>query len=201
MKQETGNSISAPKNDVSIQLKLGGHSFSTPSLPTVPTEADVTFIVETHKVTLVPKHVFDESSATSYLSAVGLPCANDETAVYSDINAETIAIMAIDGTTLSEIIGKFGSQAKFTSPLLCNDYDNSRNISIRIIDGIAYIRAFDNGLQVAEAINTVSDDDILYYTVRIGKALNLDKETAIYIKGSKSAAKLIKRYFKNVICE
>ncbi len=202
MKPETGNNLSAPKNDVSIQLKLGGHSFSTASLPPETANADtITFVVETHKVTLVPKRAFDESSAGDYLSAVGLPCAEDETPVCSEMQADTIAVMAISRTALSEIIAAFGVRAKFTSPLLCSDHDGKRNISIRITDGVAYYRAFDNGLQAAEAIKTVSDDDILYYTVRIAEALDFGKESVIYIKGGKSAAKLVKRYFKNVICE
>lgn len=201
MKPETGNNLSAPKNDVSIQLKLGGHSFSTASLPSEPTDADITFIVETHKVTLVPKQAFDESSAGDYLSAVGLPCAENETPVCSEMQADMIAVMAINRTALSEIIAEFGNRARFTSPLLCSDHGGKRNISIRITDGVAYYRAFDNGLQAAEAIKTVSDDDILYYTVRIAEALDFGKESVIYIKGGKSAAKLVKRYFKNVICE
>lgn len=201
MRQETGNNLSAPKNDVSIQLKLGGHSFSTASLPTDTADTDITFIVETHKATLVPKQAFDESSAANYLSAVGLSCADDETAVCSEMQADTIAIMAIDRSALSEIIGRYGFRAKFTSPLLDNAHDANRNISIRIIDGVAYFRVFDNGLKLAEAIKTVSDDDILYYTVRICEAVNFGKDSAIYIKGNPSAAKLIKRYFKNVTCE
>ena len=179
-----------------------GHSFSTASLPPETANADtITFVVETHKVTLVPKRAFDESSAGNYLSAVGLPCAEDETPVCSEMQADTIAIMAINRTALSEIIAEFGVRAKFTSPLLCSDHDDKRNISIRITDGVAYYRAFDNGLQAAEAIKTVSDDDILYYTVRIAEALDFGKDSVIYIKGGKSAAKLVKRYFKNVICE
>lgn len=201
MKQETGNNLSAPKNDVSIQLKLGGHSFSTASLASVPADAGITFVVETHKVTLIPKKAFDESLAADYLSAVGLSCATDETAVCSDMQAETIAVMAIDKTALSEIVGEFGSRAGFTSPLLCSEHDGSRNMSIRIIDGVAYFRAFDNGLQAAEAIRTASDNDVLYYAIRIGEALNFGKDTDIYIEGGKSAAKLVKRYFKKVICE
>lgn len=203
MKQETGNNLSAPKNDVSIQLKLGGHSFSAASLTgeTANRDADILFCVETHKVTLVPKPAFDESCAANYLSAVGLPCAEGETAVCSDMQAETIAVMAIDKTALSEIYAKFGTRAKFTSPLLCNDHDDCRNIFVNIIDGIAYFRAFDNGLQAAEAVKTASDDDILYYIIRIAEALAFAKDYRIYIKGGRSAAKLVKRYFKNVICE
>ncbi len=201
MKQETGNNLSAPQNDVSIQLKLGGHSFSAASLASVPDDADITFIVETHKATLVPKQVFDESMAADYLAAVGLSCAADETAVCSDMQAETIAVMAINKSALSEIAGMFGARAGFTSPLLCSDHDGSRNMSIQIIEGVAYFRAFDNGLQAAEAIRIASDNDVLYYATRIGAALNFGKDTDIYIKGGKSTAKLIKRYFKKVICE
>lgn len=203
MKQETGNNIPARKNDVSIQLKLGGHSFSAASLAHDMDNDDsaISFIVETHKVTLVPQKAFDESCAANYLSAVGLSCANDETVVCSETQAGTIAVMAIDRKALSEIIDKFGTRARFTSPLLCSDHDDNRNIYIRIIDGVAYFRVFDNGLQAAETIKMTSDDDILYYTVRISEALNFGKDSVIYIKGSASAAKLVKRYFKNVICE
>jgi len=203
MKQETGNNISARQNDVSIQLKLGGHSFSAASLAsdTANDDTGISFIVETHKVTLVPRKAFDESCAANYLSAVGLSCADDETVVCSEMQADTIAVMAVARKALSEIIDKFGTRAKFTTPLLCSDHDDNRNIYIRIIDGVAYFRVFDNGLQAAEAIKTVSDDDILYYTIRIGKALNFGKDSVIYIKGSASAAKLVKRYFKNVTCE
>jgi hypothetical protein len=60
------------------------------------------------------------------------------------------------------------------------------------------MRLFNNGLQRAEAFAISADEDILYIAT---EWLQLDKATPIYIKGGNSAAKLLRKYFKRVVCE
>ena len=201
MKQATGNNRSASENDVSIQLKLGGHSFSADTLTRVSADGNATLVVETHKATLVPEQAFDPALAEHYLAAVGLPCADNETAVYSPAQDGTRVVMAVARKAYDAITERFGSRVRFTSPLFCGTHDEGRNISIRIIGGTAYIRVFDGGLQACEAVSLSSDDDVLYYALRIGEAAGIGTDAAVYISGCKSAARLLKRYFRKVICE
>ena len=186
MKQATGNNTAAARNDVSIQFNLGGHSFSASDLPAevVAGTDDVLFTVCTHKVTLVPQEAFDEALSAQYLAG-----------------AATVAVIAIDAALLDKVLAILGTRAKFTSPLLDKRHDEGRNLSIVIADDTAYYRLFDGSLRLAEAIRLQSADDVLFYALRFVETAGLGNDTNIYIRGSRSAARLLKRYFKRVVCE
>ncbi len=203
MKQATGNNAAASQNKVSIQFNLGGHSFSASALPAeVLNGTDlVLFSVATPKVTLVPRCAFDEALSAQYLAAVGLPCSADETTVCSEMQAETIAIMAIDRNVLDGVLAALGTRARFTSPLLDKRHDSGRNLFVRLADGTAYFRLFDGKLRLAEAVTVRTADDVLFYALRFLDAAGLGTDTDIYISGNRTAAKLLKRYFKRVVCE
>ncbi len=203
MKQATGNNTAAARNDVSIQFNLGGHSFSASDLPAevVAGTDDVLFTVCTHKVTLVPQEAFDEALSAQYLAVAGLACSAGETTVCSEMRAATVAVMAIDAALLDKVLAILGTRAKFTSPLLDKRHDEGRNLSIVIADDTAYYRLFDGSLRLAEAIRLQSADDVLFYALQFVETAGLGNDTDIYIRGSRSATRLLKRYFKRVVCE
>ena len=59
------------------------------------------------------------------------------------------------------------------------------------------MRLFDNGLQRAEANIATTAEDVLYLVTEwLG-----GNDTPIYIKGNTAAAKLLRKYFKRVVCE
>lgn len=203
MKQETGNNTTAPNKDVSIQVNLGGHSFSASDLSADLLQGDdnAGFVINTHKVTLVPRCDFEEALSTQYLAAVGLACDESETTVCSEMQADTIAVMAIDRNALNAILAALGTRAKFTSPLLAEQHDSGCNIAIRVTEGVAYFRIFDSALRLAEAVSVKSADDVLFYALQFAKATGLNTDTPIYIKGASHYGKLLKHYFKHVVCE
>ena len=203
MRQATGNNTTAANDKVSIQFNLGGHSFSASDLPAevLGGQDIVLFSVATHKVTLVPRCAFEESLSARYLAAVGLSCDENETTVCSEMQAETIAVMAVDRNVLDGVLALLGIRASFTSPLLDGRHDGSRNMSIRVADGTAYFRLYDNALRLAEAIRLKSADDVLFFALQFLDTAGLGTDTDIYISGDRAAAKLLKRYFKRVVCE
>ena len=89
---------------------------------------------------------------------------------------------------------------RIISPLLDNRYSHGRGLAIEISESICYLRLYNNGLKVAEAIDVESYDELLYYVANI---LNISQESndiPIYIIGPKKAYKLLKKYY-TVICE
>lgn len=203
MKRATGNRTGSAENSVSIQLKLGGHSFSVDTLPSDITggTAPVVFEVGTHKVTLVPQEEFDESLSAHYLDAVGLACGSDEIAVCSEPQSGIVAVMAVCRKAFDEITGVFGAMATFTTPLLADTGDDGQKaLSLRIEDGVCYVVHTNGGLKLAEAIKIDSADDVLFYVHRITEILGLGNDIPVRVTGDRAAADILKRYFKGVEC-
>lgn len=183
---------------VSIQLSLGGHSFSKDILPKGIDEAEVVeVIVSTPRVTLAPREEVSLDTAEQLLQLVGRRCLDGEVSVCSELQEDIVAVMAIERTTLEYIVERFGSKAKFNSPLLDMRHSEERCLTVDWCDEVCYMRLFDGGLQRAEAIPMATADDLLYNIVEwIG-----DNEMPIYIKGERKVAKLLARYFERVVCE
>lgn len=202
MRLETGNKTTSTENIVSIQLKLGGHCFSVPSLsPEIRAgECNVVFEVLTHKVTLVPAAEFDESLAAGYLDAVGLSCDSGETAIWCMPAPDMVAVVAMDSAALEEIRAVFGDRASFSTPLLKNCDLTRRAIYLHVTDDVCYMAYVCNGLELAEAIRIDSADDILFYMHRLTQILGAGDDLPIRISGEKTVGKLLNRYFRGVEC-
>ncbi|MEG1885477.1 MAG: DUF3822 family protein [Alistipes sp.] len=191
-------------NKVSIQLKLGGHSFSWNALPAdLSTEAgDVEFVVLTHQSVVVPQEQFEPSLAANYLRLCGMPCNTEQTAVYSDPQAPIIAVMAIDSLCLHTLQEHLGGRVLFTSPLLTTPTKAASCIWLYRADDLLYIKVYDGTLRLAEVMHTPTDADVLYYIARLSKDFSLD--TLLIDSSSdhrKETQKSLKRYFKQVLCE
>ena len=183
---------------VSIQVKLGGLSFSAHDNTVAEDVEQVEFVVDTPRVTLAPREEVSLDSAAKLLRIVGKPCRNNEQSVCSELQAEIVAIIAMDSKALASIIERWGSRASFTSPLLDMSHSEERCLTISTSEKVCYIHLFDDGLQRAEAIEIGSEADILYYALEwLGSATDIP----IYIKGYYKCNSLLKKYFKTVVCE
>ncbi len=205
MKRETGNNRTAADKRVSIQLKLGGHSFSKGMLPKKLLEGDakVEFSVLTHKCLLVPGEMFDERAAAEYLAIEGLGCAQDERAVCDFTEDGIVGVMAVSCGCADEICTLLGDRAVFTTPLVWHYAAQGKEMRIYTAGGVSFIKLYDGErLQYAEAVRTSDSNEVLYYIALLDGVFALADYTA-YIRGESASetAKLIKRYFKKTKCE
>ena len=197
MRQETGSNPILNNNKVSIQVKLGGRSFSADKIAIDEGVEQVEFVIDTPRVVLAPQEEVSLDTASELLRIVGKPCRIDEQSVCSELQADIVAIMAIDAEALASIVEKWGSRASFTSPLLDMRHSEESCLTIDTTDKVCYMRLFDGGLQRAEAFDATTPEDVLYL---VNEWLG-NNATPIYIKGSATTAKLLRKYYKQVICE
>lgn len=197
MRQETGSNPNSANKKVSIQVKLGGRSFSADKISVAEDVERVEFVIDTPRVILAPREEVTLDTASDLLRIVGKPCRTNEQSVCSELQADVVAVIAIDSQTLTQIVEKWGSRASFTSPLLDMRHGEERCLTVDATERVCYMRLFDGGLQRAEAYEATTAEDILYHiTEWLGES-----DAIIYIKGSDSAVKLVRKYFKQVICE
>ena len=197
MRQETGSNPILNNNKVSIQVKLGGRSFSADKIAVAEYIKQVEFVFDTPRVTLAPREEVSLDSASELLRIVGKPCRGNEQSVCSELQADIVAVMAIDSDTLHSIIERWGSRATFTSPLLDMRHSEESCLTIDATDKVCYMRLFESSLQRAEAFDATTPEDVLYLVTEW-----LDNNaTPIYIKGSADTVKLLRKYYKQVICE
>ena len=198
MRQETGSNPTLTNNKVSIQVKLGGLYFSADKIVVAEDIEQVEFVIDTPRVLLAPREEVSLDCAGELLRLVGKPCRANEQSVCSELQSDIVAIMAIDSQALNAIIERWGSRATFTTPLLDMRHSEENCLTIDATDKVCYMRLFDGGLQRAEAYDATTPEDVLYL---VNEWLGNDKATPIYIKGGKECAKLLRKYFKQVICE
>ena len=197
MRQETGSNPISNNNKVSIQVKLGGRSFSADKIAVAEGAEQVEFVIDTPRVVLAPREEVSLDTASKLLRIVGKPCRSNEQSVCSELQADIVAIMAIDAEALASIVEKWGSRASFTSPLLDMRHSEEACLTVDATDKVCYMRLFDGGLQRAKAFDATTPEDVLYLVNEWLGSNNIP----IYIKGSNETAKLLRKYYKQVICE
>ena len=197
MRQETGSNPQQATKKVSIQVKLGGRSFSADNYVVADDIAQVEFIIDTPRVTLAPSDWIEQYGCEATLREGGKASLSNESCVCSDIQAEIVAAIAIDCAAHDAIVEKWGSRTSFTSPLLNMRHSDKHCLTIDASEHVCYIRLFENGLQRAEAYDISTEEDILY----LASEWLEGNDIPIYIKGNAEAAKLLRKYYKHVICE
>lgn len=206
MKQETGSSTSTNNNkQVSIQLKLGGHSFSAELISDYIDADVVEILLLTHKYTLVPKEQFDDSLLNRYLELNGLGCSIHESAVAIHVSNDIIAISAINKLALEIINSTLGSKAKLTSPfttIFNNGKQRDNSLYISILDGVVYIMLYNDNLKFAEAFAATTLADYIYISECLSREFATSKYR-LHLSGeyNKEIIKVIKPYFKSIVCE
>ena len=197
MRQETGSNLISGNKKVSIQVKLGGPSFSAHNITIAEDIEQVEVVIDTPRVTLAPRTEVSLDTASELLRIVGKPCRHNEQSVCSELQADIVAIMAIDAEALRSIVEQWGSRATFTTPLLDMRHNDELCLTIDASEQVCYMRLFDGGLQRAEANVATTAEDILYYA----KQWLGERDIPIYIKNGTAQAKLLRKYFKRVVCE
>ena len=198
MRQETGSNPNFADKKVSIQVKLGGLSFSADKIEVAEGVEQVEFVIDTPRVTLAPREEVTLDTASDILRIVGKSCRTNEQSVCSELQSEIIAVIAIDSNALTQIVGKWGSRASFTSPLLDMRHCEEDCLVVDTTDKVCYLRLFDGGLQRAEAYEATVAEDTLYH---VTEWLGDKTDTPIYIKGRSDIAKLLRKYYTQVVCE
>ena len=197
MRQETGSNLISNNKKVSIQVKLGGRSFSADNFVVAEDVEQVECIIDTPRVMLAPREEVSLDTAAELLRAIGKPCRSNEQSVCSELQDDIVAIMAIDAEALRSIVEQWGSRATFTTPLLDMRHNDESCLTIDATERVCYMHLFDGGLQRAEAHEATTAEDVLILATEwLG-----NNNTPIYIKGSAESAKLLRKYFKRVVCE
>ena len=164
MRQVTGSNIIPPKKMVSIQLPLGGHSFSSEQAEALCNDAGIEraeCTVLTPRTTLVPRECFAAEAAEQYLRIAGVPCRSDETVVTSDRTAQIVAVMAIDARCDLMLRERFGERLVYTSPLCGNQNWSEPTVWLYRTHDIIYIKVYKPILRLAEAVEVSSEADVL----------------------------------------
>ena len=197
MRQETGSNPNQAPKKVSIQVKLGGRSFSAEDISVAEGTEPIKFVIDTPRVTLAPREEVSLDNAAALLSLTGKACHSNEQSVCSELQNDIVAIIAIDSKALESIVAKWGSRASFSSPLLDMRHSDELCLTIDTSDAVCYMRLFDGGLQCAEANIASTAEDTLYWA----KKMIGERDIPIYIKSSAAVVKLLRKYFKRVVCE
>lgn len=190
---------------MSIQLQLGGHSFSCDTLPhTADEEALVEVELLTAKTVAVPFECFQHELAEKYLQLSGMECSESEVPVWSHETDGVVAVMAIAGDIADMLAQRYGSRLEYTSPLLRNITHEGRYLYIYSAEGVAYFKLYDGTmLKFCEVLPATGNDDILCIVERIISEFNPEGLVigVAAVKGADSLINLVKQYHKVEICE
>ena len=203
MRQATGSNTPQSGNKVSIQLSLDGHSFSVPALSELPAgEAPVTVELLLPRTMLVPGELFDAERGAEMLAANGMPPTAEECVVSSDPEAEFVAVTAINREALRQVEEKLGDRIRYTTPLLREVQAGTPTVWAYRTAGLLYIKVYDGSLRFAGVIPAPDTADVCYFTERLEKEFAL-KSCELRISGddAKACGKLLKGYFKRIVCE
>ena len=204
MRQVTGSNLTATDKNVSIQLRLDGHSFSADTLPTEVAE-DSAVVVEllTAKSVLVPEECFAPEVAGRLLWLSGVPCTEKELPVWSSVKDGVVVVMALNREIKEVLDARYGSRIKYSSPMLRGRAGEGRYLYVYVAGNVAYFKFFDGTkLALCEAASIVGEDDILCMVENILREFNA-QESVIRVAGedSEGVIKLLKQYHKVEKCE
>lgn len=191
-------------NKVSIQLPLGGHSFSCEDLrravPQLPASGVVSIVLPTHKTTLVPMEILQTTDAVSCLAAVGLMPLPSECVVCSPAVDGMVAVMAVDGECHKMLCRELGSAVRYMSPLL-SLHNADKEVVLSLVENVLYVRLYNDGLRFAEAMLLAEDADVIFMLQSLHNVYNIYNMRARIVDGESRLRALCKRLFRDVVCE
>ncbi len=200
MRQVTGRSSNISTNKASIRLASGGRFFSASSFGHSQEDGDVVVCIDTVRVTLLPQTLAHTISAGNALAITGQGAEENEIAIYSEPCNDMLAAIAISKECYQSLVSMYSSQLKITTPLLSTSHSDEKCLALEIADNICYIRLYNDGLKVAEAIEVASAAELVFYITNILNISEVPTSIPIYIIGAKEYVKALKKYYK-VICE
>lgn len=200
MRQVTGRSSNNSTTKASIRLTSGGRFFSASMVSSLAGNGDITVVVDTASVTLVPADIATILPPEQILTLCGHKVKDEEQALVCKGENGIVAVLSMDVKAYQLLEQHLGSRLHITTPLLSTSHNQENCLVAEVANDCCYLRLYNNGLQCAEAITVGSDDEILFYISNLLNLQSVSQSIPIYIIGSKSAAKLLKKYYK-VICE
>ena len=192
-------------NNVSIQLLLGGHSFSK-QIAAHLTELDaaehITIYVPTSKSVAVPAEQYSEASAAEHLAALGSAPSAEECIVVDCATEGVVVLMALERSLHDEIEACYGGKVEYRSPMFMDDAV-SDGVTLRLAHDVLYIRLYAGGrMLLAEAVAAKSDADIIYYLASIDEVYAIFNNARAHVRGDvKRLRPVAKRLFKHISCE
>lgn len=189
------NAMSTKRDKVSIQLPLGGHSFSTEGREALR-GADVVALLPTPRTTLVPSEALDVADLASHLAAVGLAPRIGQLAVATEAVDGMVAVMAVD-ETCDAALRTVAHSLVYSSPLN-RAVDVKQGVVLSLVEGVLYVRIFNDGLQLAEAMEAVTEADIYYYLEMLNRVYHIYNISAYVAGGSVTLMNVCKRLFNEV---
>lgn len=200
MRQVTGRSSNNSDNKASIRLASGGRFFSATTLGSIAQSGDVVVCIDTPRVTLVPTTITSQLSAEQALAITGQAPQSDEVAIFSAPVGDVCAAIAISKSCYTALSEQLGSRLRVTTPLLSTTHNGEHCLVVELAERVCYLRLYNSTLQIAEALEVESVDELIFYVANILDATSTPTTIPIYIIGSQQSAKALKKYY-NVICE
>ena len=108
----------------------------------------------------------------------------------------------IDRAVLDALHAKYGEQLSFTSPLLHQPKFSGNAVWMMRCGSLLYVKVYRTILQLAEVIRAENDADVLYFVERLaGIFPPADYELHVEGEGGAALRKLLKGYYKRIVCE
>lgn len=190
------------KSYVSIQLPLGGHSFSGRELDKVVVGGDALLrvVVDTPRCTVVPRELFDVEHPEKHLSAVGMsPCGNER--VVCSVEGDMVAVIAVSDECHDMLMDRFGSRVLFTTPLFATPLPEQGTV-LYLGSKTLYVRVVDGGPRLVETIEVDGDGDIIYALESIHRLYDIYNMYARAEGDVKRLMRLCKGLFRSIeLCE
>lgn len=189
------------KSYVSIQLPLGGHSFSSKALDEVKVDDNcrIVAIVDTARCAAVPIALLNGASLEEHLQSAGIAIAPNEVAVCND-EQEVAVVMAMNRECHTTLTAKYGDKISFTSPLLATPLPEQGSV-LHLSSKTLYVRVTTNGLKFIDAIEVDGDGDIIYVLEKINSVHNIYNMYARAEGDTQRLIRLCKQQFSNLVCE
>ena len=191
MKQVTGATNNKPEiKNVSIRLRLDGHSFSEEKLD-IPAKEKKTVEIEvlTGKTMLVPREVFDAKAAPALMRINGMEPTEKECILTSDPQQPVIALMAADKASVEKVRARLLRTGEFTASCLW----------IFRYEELAYLKVWERQtLRLAETFIAPTGEDLLFYVRELTQELQIENcEIRLEGNPTKQDGRLLREYFKS----
>ena len=177
MKQVTGATNNKPEiKNVSIRLRLDGHSFSEEKLD-IPAKEKKTVEIEvlTGKTMLVPREVFDAKAAPALMRINGMEPTEKECILTSDPQQPVIALMAADKASVEKVRARLKEKIRWTSPLLRTGEFTASCLWIFRYEELAYLKVWERQtLRLAETFIAPTGEDLLFYVRELTQELQIE---------------------------
>ena len=188
-------------NYVSIQLPLGGHSFSQKDITKCAADGAVAeVVVSTVKSVAVPEPLFNAAAMVDYLAMAHLAVAKNEVAVAAEPKDGIVVVMAVNAECDALLQKSYPQGVVYRSPLTMGELPEEGSV-LHLAEGVLYIRVVKQGLQLAEAVEVNGEADILYVLEQIHHLYDIYNMCARVQGANKQLMGACKKVFKNLVCE